>query len=102
MIGWASSIWLILTNCFFFFPTSFDENMQQTPEDFNYTCVVFGATFIVAGIYWFFPVYGARYHFKGPKRPDEEDEAEDNDTAAKKSEGKHADVKLANKHHANH
>jgi hypothetical protein len=31
---------------------------------------------IIALIYWFFPKYGARHHFKGPRRPDEE-ESED-------------------------
>lgn len=28
VIGWTASIWLIMTNLFFFFPTYFDENME--------------------------------------------------------------------------
>lgn len=73
LVGWVSFIFLTLTNIFFVFPTSFDENMEQTPLDFNYTCVVYGGALLIAMIYWFFPVYGARNNFKGPKRPDDED-----------------------------
>lgn len=29
-----------------------------------------------AAFYWFFPVYGARANFKGPKRPDDDEEEE--------------------------
>ena len=28
VIGWASAIWLLMTNAFFLFPTYFDENME--------------------------------------------------------------------------
>lgn len=76
LIGWTSCIWLLFTNAFFFFPTSFNENMEQDAENFNYTCVVVGITLFLATVYWFFPKYGARYNFTGPKRPDDEDEEE--------------------------
>jgi hypothetical protein len=29
---------------------------------------------LIAGVYWFFPKYGARHFFKGPRRPDEDEE----------------------------
>lgn len=28
LIGWTSFIWLVITNCFFIFPTSFGENLE--------------------------------------------------------------------------
>lgn len=68
LIGWVSFIWLTLTSCFFFFPTKFDEHMKQTAADFNYTCAVVSGVFLIAGIYWFLPRYGARLFFTGPKR----------------------------------
>ncbi len=42
--------------------------MQQTAEDFNYTCVVFGGALVIAGGYWFL---SARHFFKGPVRPED-------------------------------
>jgi hypothetical protein len=66
--GVIASVFLVCTSICFFFPTSFDENMQQTAEDFNYTCVVYGAALVVAGIYWF---GGARKWFTGPVRPED-------------------------------
>lgn len=61
------------TSICFFFPTSFDENMQQTAEDFNYTIVVYGGALIVAATYWFLPksLGGARHFFTGPVRPED-------------------------------
>lgn len=41
--------------------------MKQTADGFNYTCVVVGATLLLAAVYWFFPKYGARHFFVGPK-----------------------------------
>jgi amino acid transporter len=70
-IGCVSSIWLVATNICFFFPTNFDENLQQNAEIFNYTCVVVGGTLIVAAFYWFLPKYGAWANFKGPRRPED-------------------------------
>ena len=64
IIGWISAIWLVVTSVFFFMPNRFPIN----PESFNYTPVVVGGTFIIAFAYWFFPVYGARTFFTGPKR----------------------------------
>lgn len=69
-LGWIASIWLIATSCFFIFPTSFDENMQQSATTFNYTCAVVGGVIVFALTYWFLPVIGARHFFEGPRRPD--------------------------------
>ena len=71
--GIISSIFLVLTSICFFFPTQFDENMQQNASIFNYSCVVFGAALIVAATYWFLPASlgGARHFFKGPTRPED-------------------------------
>jgi hypothetical protein len=68
-----SSIFLVATSICFFFPTSFDENMQQTAEDFNYTIVVFGGALLIAATYWFLPkgCGGARHFFTGPVRPED-------------------------------
>lgn len=78
LIGSIASIFLVATSICFFFPTSFDENMQQTAEDFNYTIVVFSGALIVAATYWFLPksLGGARHFFTGPVRP--EDFADEN------------------------
>jgi amino acid transporter len=71
--GIIASIFLVSTSVCFFFPTSFDENLHQTAEDFNYTIVVYGAALIVAGTYWFLPksLGGARHFFTGPVRPED-------------------------------
>ena len=75
-IAWVSGIWLVITSTFLIWPTVFnndEENgvyLEQDPEIFNYTCVVFGAVFILEFVYWFFPKYGARHFFVGPKRFD--------------------------------
>jgi hypothetical protein len=66
-------VFLLFTSIIFFFPVSFDGNMQQTADGFNYTCVVVFAILLFAGVYWFLPkrLGGARHHFKGPKRPED-------------------------------
>lgn len=71
--GIISSIFLVATSICFFFPTAFDENMQQTLEDFNWTIVVFGGALVIAGTYWFLPksLGGARHFFTGPVRPED-------------------------------
>jgi hypothetical protein len=51
VIGWMSAVWLVGPSCLFFFPVSFDENMHQTQQGFNYTCVVVGATLMLALTY---------------------------------------------------
>ena len=78
--GTVSAIFLVATSICFFFPTQFDDNMQQNAEGFNYTCVVYGGALIVAGTYWFLPksLGGARHFFKGPQRP--EDQIDDEST----------------------
>jgi amino acid transporter len=67
-LGWLSAFWLCVTSCFFVFPNSFDQNMEQNPQIFNYTCVVVGGTLILALLYWFVK---ARSHFRGPRRHEE-------------------------------
>jgi amino acid transporter len=76
IIGWISFLWLTITSCIFFFPTQFDENMQQNATIFNYTCVVVGGTLFIALLYWFAPkqLGGARHHFVGPRRKEHEEE----------------------------
>jgi len=71
--GTISSIFLVGTSICFFFPTAFDENMNQTIDDFNWTIVVFGGALFVAGTYWFLPksMGGARHFFTGPVRPED-------------------------------
>lgn len=73
IIGIISSVFLVATSICFFFPTNFDENMQQTVEDFNWTIVVYGGALFVAGTYWFLPkkLGGARHFFTGPLRPED-------------------------------
>jgi len=60
--------------------------LEQTAEDFNYSIVVFFGALVIAAVYWFLPkrLGGARHFFKGPVRPDDEEE-----------EGK--EVKIANR-----
>ena len=72
-IGTISSIFLVSTSICFFFPTNFDENMNQTWEDFNYTIFVFSGALIIAATYWFLPksMGGARHFFTGPVRPED-------------------------------
>jgi amino acid transporter len=67
VIGWISVVWLFITSLFFLLPLKFDENLQQTWEDFNYTPAVVGLILIVAMIYW---GLSARKFFTGPKRHD--------------------------------
>jgi hypothetical protein len=74
----------VATNICFFFPTNFDENLEQNAEIFNYTCVVVGGTLIVAAFYWFLPKYGAWANFKGPRRP--EDQGYEDDLEGKVAE----------------
>jgi hypothetical protein len=62
-LAWISGLWLLITSCFFLFPSSFDENLQQTPEIFNFTCVVVGGVLLLATFYW---IFWARKIFKGP------------------------------------
>lgn len=33
-----------------------------------------GGVLLIAAVYWFFPKYGARNFFKGPPRPEDEDD----------------------------
>ena len=70
--GSVASVFLFITSIFFFFPTSFNAEMKQEAESFNYTCVVYGGALLIAAAYWFL---SARHFFKGPIRP--EDIAED-------------------------
>jgi hypothetical protein len=71
--GVISALFLVVTSICFFFPTSFDDNMQQTAENFNYTIVVFTGALVIAGTYWFLPksLGGARHFFTGPNRPED-------------------------------
>ena len=71
--GSIASIFLVATSICFFFPTNFDENMQQTWDDFNYTIFVFSGALLIAGTYWFLPksLGGARHFFTGPVRPED-------------------------------
>jgi amino acid transporter len=66
--GVVSSIFLVGTSICFFFPTSFDENMHQTWDGFNYTIVVFTGALLIAATYW---ILSARHFFKGPIRPED-------------------------------
>jgi hypothetical protein len=63
----------VATSICFFFPTNFDENMQQTWEDFNYSIFVFSGALLIAATYWFLPksLGGARHFFTGPVRPED-------------------------------
>ena len=71
--GSIASIFLVATSICFFFPTNFDENMQQTWEDFNYSIFVFSGALLIAATYWFLPksLGGARHFFTGPVRPED-------------------------------
>lgn len=71
--GRISSTFLVFTSFCFFLPTSFDENMEQTWENFNYTIVVFTGALIIAATYWCLPrsMGGARHFFTGPVRPED-------------------------------
>ena len=73
--GSVAGIFLIATSLCFFFPTNFDDNMQQTAANFNYTIAVFSGALLIATVYWFLPkrLGGARHFFTGPVRPEELD-----------------------------
>lgn len=80
IIGWISVAWLCITSIFFFLPNKFDENMQQTWSDFNYTPIVVGGVLTIALIYWWLPApIGARHFFTGPKRHGDEKISEPTD-----------------------
>lgn len=72
-MGIISSIFLFSTSICFFFPTSFDKNMRQTWDDFNYSIFVFSGALFIAATYWFLPKSwgGARHFFTGPVRPED-------------------------------
>ena len=71
--GTIAGIFLVFTSFCFFLPTSFDANMEQTWDNFNYTIVVFTGALLVAATYWFLPkgLGGARHFFTGPIRPED-------------------------------
>lgn len=71
--GSIAAIFLVCTSICFFLPTSFDANMHQTVQGFNWTIVVWTGALMIAGTYWFLPksLGGARHFFKGPVRPED-------------------------------
>jgi amino acid transporter len=71
--GSIASVFLVLTSICFFFPTSFDKDMNQSWEDFNYSIFVFSGALLIAATYWFLPksLGGARHFFTGPIRPED-------------------------------
>jgi amino acid transporter len=71
--GSVAAVFLVATSICFFFPTSFNAQMKQEADSFNYTCVVYGGALIVAATYWFL---SARHFFKGPVRPEDVAEME--------------------------
>ncbi|KAG6861937.1 hypothetical protein C0995_009887 [Termitomyces sp. Mi166 len=68
--------WMAFIVVVFFFPS------QPAPNstNMNYTVVVLGGTLLLATIYYFFPVYGGRYWFKGPVQTIEDIDAVSQDT----------------------
>lgn len=45
---------------------SFPNDPGPTPQDMNYTALVIGGWIFLCLAYYFFPVYGGMYWFKGP------------------------------------
>ena len=62
-IGIISSIWLMITSIFMFFPTTY----PVTADNMNYTVVIVAGIFVLAASYW---LISARRWFVGPKRTD--------------------------------
>ncbi|UJR16304.1 hypothetical protein I4U23_003210 [Adineta vaga] len=62
-IAIISSIWLIITSIFMFFPAEY----PVTPDNMNYTIVIVTGIFVLATSYW---LISARHWFVGPKRTD--------------------------------
>ncbi|CAF1002246.1 unnamed protein product [Adineta ricciae] len=62
-IGIISSIWLMITSIFMFFPTTY----PVTADNMNYTVVIVAGIFVLAASYW---LISARHWFVGPKRTD--------------------------------
>jgi amino acid transporter len=62
-IAIISSIWLIITSIFMFFPAQY----PVTKDTMNYSIVIIGGILIIAAIYW---IISARHWFVGPKRTD--------------------------------
>ena len=54
--------WMIFTSIVFFFPTTPQTNAQEM----NYTVLVLGGVLLLALVYYYFPLYGGVYWFKGP------------------------------------
>ena len=65
VIAIISSIWLIITSIFMFFPAQY----PVTQDNMNYAVVIIGGIFILAASYWFI---SARHWFIGPKRTDQD------------------------------
>lgn len=55
---------MIFNTTVFLFPST----PRPGPASMNYTIVVLGGVFILALVYFYFPVYGGRYWFNGPVR----------------------------------
>ena len=64
-IAAVTSIWLIITAIFMFFPVSY----PITKENMNYSIVIMGGILFIAAVYW---VVSARHWFVGPIRIDQE------------------------------
>jgi len=54
--------WMTFMSIVFLFPTS----MDPTAQTMNYSIVVLGGILILSVVYFYFPVYGGVYWFKGP------------------------------------
>jgi hypothetical protein len=53
------------------FPTYIDSKEGITVDNFNYTPVVLSLFFIISAAFWNMPrPYGAKHAFRGPLRPD--------------------------------
>lgn len=55
-------VWMVFIIVVFLFPTS----PHPTSSNMNYTVVVWGGTLALSLAYFYFPVYGGMYWFKGP------------------------------------
>lgn len=62
-VAYIAWLWLFITSLFLFWPSSGPVDKYNM----NYTCVIVGAVFIFAGVYW---LVSARKFFTGPKRVD--------------------------------
>lgn len=62
-VSYIALLWMLFTIVVLAFPTT----PTPTSADMNYSALVFGGVIILSILYYYLPVYGGKYWFKGPR-----------------------------------